>query len=413
MRELMVDIDLMDRSTPRRSTTATAAQSTANLKPCTSSTSSHNSVFAKSKKRPHETMLLRTQNGPGTHPSLRTNVGDASSLPSCGSSFYPPNPNGHPWPWANIQPSQHPGVAGMPPPPLYNSDITLRMAMTGHHFHHHHYHHPQNQSQQQQGQTHPHIHQEGFMRQHSSMNQQQQQQQQRQQKEMTSEDNNSAETQGDSDRSHIPQNATEIRLLAELRQMGFTDTAEILNGIRDSEKETADEVMLFLVTQREEAEEARREDEVRLLSEEQKHEQSAQKERKLEERLAAVSTGQELSEIFPDSWILDYLTDDQGGKLKLVESVILEKRRAEFLDFLKMEKKSQQWYKHLPCHYFKSICDRLKSDGQGSIEWLPLECNNLRDGLYLLSNQTNGIPKLFVDAQPQDHESGDVIEILD
>ncbi|KAG7368469.1 hypothetical protein IV203_031212 [Nitzschia inconspicua] len=205
-----------------------------------------------------------------------------------------------------------------------------------------------------------------------------------------------------SDPNNQPQNPTEVRLMEELAQMGFSDRQEMINGIRQSEKTTADEVMLFIITQREEAAEARKEDEVRLLSEEQKNEQQQLKKALRAEKLASAKTGKDLKDIFEKSWILKGLLPDNGsGESSIVDAALMKHRRTEFLELLDLEEKSAKWYFGLPSYYFQNLCSRLKTDHVGTIDWLPVECETLLRGLTQLNAQVGGRPKIFVDAMDQ------------
>jgi hypothetical protein len=194
-----------------------------------------------------------------------------------------------------------------------------------------------------------------------------------------------------------PKNATEFRIMSELAQMGFTDRQEMINGIRQSKKTTADEVMLFIVTQREEADEARKEDEVRLLSEEQKREQEQLKKAHRMEKLAGAKTGKDLRVIFDKSWVLGALLLDDGSS-SIVDDALMKQRRTEFLGLLSLEEQSAKWYHGLPSYYFQNLCNRLKNDHGGTIDWLPVECERLKRGLTQLKEQVGGRPKLFVEA---------------
>lgn len=202
-----------------------------------------------------------------------------------------------------------------------------------------------------------------------------------------------------------PQNARELCLLQELRAMQFTDVQEVLNGIRHCGQDTtADEVMLYLVTQREEADEARKEDEVRLRSEDQKEEQADRKKKDLEERLEA-ATAQDLIGIFPESWILEGL---ETSRLASIE----KKNKSTLHQFLQLELKSRLWYRSLPCHYFNKVCARLNSGDDETAGWLERECKTLQSGLFMLKEQIGGTPKLFLNERPAHNVTEDeVIEI--
>jgi hypothetical protein len=210
-----------------------------------------------------------------------------------------------------------------------------------------------------------------------------------------------------------PQTTHEMNLMTQLEQMGFTDRQEMINGIRQSNKTTAEDVMLFIIAQREEAEEARKEDEVRLISEEQKREQEQLQKTRRKQNLCLAKTGQDLRAIFGNSWILKgLLSADNVRHSTIVNSRLMTKRRTEFLDMLDLEEKSAKWYGALPFHYFDNVCNRMKLDHGGTIAWLPVECEKLRRGLNQLKEQKGGRPKLFVDAYDKATGSNDAEVIV-
>jgi hypothetical protein len=227
--------------------------------------------------------------------------------------------------------------------------------------------------------------------------------------------NNVFSTTGSNTDSNGPKNAKEFYILKELRAIQFTDDEEVLNGIRHcGDDATVDSVMLHLITQREELEEARREDAVRLLSENQKEEEAERKKKQLEERLDAASAD-DLITIFPGSWILEGLKPS-----RLVS--IQEGNKSSLHKFLQLESKSRLWYSSLPCHYFNKICTRLNSgddddddNDDENAAWLEHECKTLQSGLFKLKEQIGGIPKLFLNERPAQNvtDDDDVIEIIE
>jgi hypothetical protein len=235
---------------------------------------------------------------------------------------------------------------------------------------------------------------------HQYQYQQQQQQQQQQQHN----NNNSQGTSVDPD--SFPKNPMEAHLLSQLSQMGFR-RQEILDGIRESDNITpnADEIMLLLIERREEAEEARREDEVRLLSEDQKQVEINRREKNLQDDLASASSGEDLKVIFPDSWVLTVLMSSSTSNQRLVSTIMNKSRyRSEFVEFLQLEKKSRQWYGWvMPSDYFRKIGTRLKNETK--IDWLAIEREKLRSGLYELKEQEKGEPKIFLDARKQNQSN--------
>ena len=226
-----------------------------------------------------------------------------------------------------------------------------------------------------------------------------------------------------------PQNSTEAILLQQLLQMGFLKQ-EILDGIRQCRSGTAaipsaDEVMLHLVTQREEAEEARKEDEVRLRSEDQKQEESKRREQNQTESLSKATTGEDLSALFPESWVLKAMSADNLSVSQILRN---SDSRTDFLEFLKLEEKSRKWYGWiLPSDYFRTVGKQLmgavvdnsnKNSNKNNkpipswVTFLSNEREKLRCGLYELKEQLNGQPKIFLDQRCPKEKNGGAAEIV-
>ena len=271
---------------------------------------------------------------------------------------------------------------------------------------------------------------------HSTYNHEGQQQQQHSPPPPPPPRNNSATADASSstaaDPDSLPQNPTESLLLSQLLLMGF-EKQEILDGIRQSGNPTVDAIMLHLVSQREEAEEARREDEVRLRSEDQKQEETQRREQNEQEVLSKANTGEELLVIFPESWVLKVMmmtnknSDDTDGNNKNnndsnnnnrpVSTILCSESRCDFVEFLKLEEKSRKWYGWiLPSDYFRKVGTRLKSvddDGTNTnstescswVDYLSIEREKLRCGLYELKEQQGGQPKLFLDERQDNGRS--------
>ena len=163
---------------------------------------------------------------------------------------------------------------------------------------------------------------------------------------------------------------------------------------------TADEVVLFIISQREAdenngLEEARLEDEIRQASEAEREKNSKRKEMDFKERCASAKTIEQIQEVFPNSWILKGLSRQLSSKL-------LTQKRQGFIDLLKIELKSKKWYgSHVPAHFYRRLCDRLKksSNSNDSFDWLDGESAKIEHKLMSLSEQTErGLPKIFVEA---------------
>jgi hypothetical protein len=231
----------------------------------------------------------------------------------------------------------------------------------------------------------------------------------------------------DEDDSRRPQNATEASILAELQAFGFTDVREVLEGIRrltakndNNAPPSVDDVMVDLVTQREDLEHARQVDEARLASEALRKEE-AQRRRasiaaELKERRVQAPLREWLSDFFCNSWILSTASaydvldkcmtmasnndsssssnNDNGSNSSSGDQATLaiEFRDALFA-LLDTEKNSHQWYgKHLPRAYFTIlVCKRLLDAGENAeslTKQLVVESETLKRELFTLSGKT-------------------------
>ena len=231
-----------------------------------------------------------------------------------------------------------------------------------------------------------------------------------------------------------PSTPQEAILFAELRQMGFTNVPELLNGIRHfttpSDDTThnnpaaattaaaaaeptsinSEQVMMWIISQREEAEEAKKMDEARLRSESLRKEQAELQKRAAQERLDAAGLS-ELKELFPGSWIL------QDSKLPLDTWVTTSKD--SLVELLNLEKQAIKFYGiKLPRGYFKQLCGRLEecSSNKCKIKMeMKNECEILQSALYRLSEQQGGVPRIFLATAGNlgnDNSSGDDIVII-
>lgn len=199
-----------------------------------------------------------------------------------------------------------------------------------------------------------------------------------------------------------PRTPQEESVTGQLVQMGFTNRREILTRYRamssgdpTSPPPSVDEVMLALVTAREEAEEARKMDEARLQSERTRKQEAAAlraaNERRFQERLEEASLHELPSnpDFFPRSWILAKVlqTLQQAGIGNFGRG------KQKLLRLLKLEKRARQWYgKDLPKAYFVvEVCDRIKNcnhlseSAMGRI--LEKESDSLERGMYTLKGK--------------------------
>lgn len=235
------------------------------------------------------------------------------------------------------------------------------------------------------------------------------QEQDRSQRLNSSSNSNNINTSLNINSESIPQNSTEALLLPQLLEMGF-EQQEILDTIRhqqltsdqNTNSLTADTIMISVIQKREEAEEARKEDEIRLLSEEHKQDEINRREQNLKKKINDATTRNDLLEIFPNSWVLEIMADDNSYHL-ILTIMMNEPLKDDFVEVLKLEQKSRLWYGYvLPSYYFKEIGNRLKTTQLYTINhsqhnnwWLQTERETLRRGLFELEEQENQEPKIF------------------
>lgn len=247
---------------------------------------------------------------------------------------------------------------------------------------------------------------------------------------------NSISHEEDGDR---PRDVRETSLLETMRNMGFTDDREILSGIRAvaaqreevsivaaagwSSQDHVEAAMMWIISQREEQDEARKEDEARVSSERVDAEvmQRRKEAREIEMMNSDLqdllgSVDEEIvmsSKYFPNSVLL------QSGKVKQIfatissvnDSIKATHARKAVLRYLKLEKKATDWYGHvLPYSFFhysaKSRFESMQNSNGANdqiCQQLLQECDDLEKALYNLSEQEEGgmanVPKVFLQAQ--------------
>jgi hypothetical protein len=235
------------------------------------------------------------------------------------------------------------------------------------------------------------------------------------------------EGEADEDRfDRVPQNVHEVNAVKALQQMSFTDPKEILASFRklqrmnsENSPPSIDDVMLDMITAREEAEEARKMDAARLLSEQTRKEESKRRrdglEREFRTSLECCANVQWLmnpqdTRLYQASWVLKDATIYATLQKRITSQITILKM--ELLKLLKFEKNAQKWYGSvLPQSYFRYVVnERLiqaivldDDDGDGPHLSLQIQKENqiLQTGMYDLSEQMGGVPKLFRDAHDQ------------
>ena len=229
-----------------------------------------------------------------------------------------------------------------------------------------------------------------------------------------------------------PVDAREAFLLAQMKMVGFTDDGEILAGLRHvrsgaphlDPSAVIDMAMVWIVKQREEAEEARKMDMARMISETDRSEKD-RREREAARRLQEASMGDIVgigddarSKFFRGSVLL---------RSPLMRSLFLSvggaAAKEECVRLLRLEQQAGQWYgKVLPWAYFHHVAigrieawadDDVANDADEYLTAEALirqEADALERALFSLSEQIhNGVqnvPQVFVSAQEDARRKG-------
>ncbi len=212
-----------------------------------------------------------------------------------------------------------------------------------------------------------------------------------------------------------PQDPREHTLTAELLAMGFTDRSEILWSVRKLARTcpltevTCENVMLDIITNREEMDEARKMDDARMLSERTRKQESKRRrtiiaQNQAEERKKATwSEWLSRSDMYARSWLLANAGVKESLEQHVQSNLQIKETLMEMLD---LEKKSRKWYgQALPRAYFRgALAQQISSkvENHFNVEQvlgiLKGEVSVLKEAMFTLSVQQGGVPKLFVDA---------------
>jgi hypothetical protein len=223
------------------------------------------------------------------------------------------------------------------------------------------------------------------------------------------------EEQDEEDESRRPQNATEVSILAQLQAFGFSDAREVLEGVRrltakntNNAPPSVDDVMVDLVTQREELEHAKQMDEARLASEALRKDEARRRREsiaaELKERRLEAPLQEWLKDFFCNSWILSsrsayevldkcMMSNDSnscsGEQATTSSTTTTTGFRDALFELLDTEKNSRQWYGTLPrAYYTVLVCTRLVNAGENSetlTKQLVAESETLKKVLLTLS----------------------------
>jgi hypothetical protein len=166
----------------------------------------------------------------------------------------------------------------------------------------------------------------------------------------------------------------------------------------------ATSVMLDIITQREEAEEARILDEARKLSELSRKEDAKQRRGELERQLQTLIERSSVEEWlldkqrFVQSWIL---RGDAKAVLQRLVSPYKTPMKCKVIALLQLEKKARKWYGDMPRSYFaRQLTQRLipMTTAETMLAQVQREIDTLETVMYDLSEQMGGVPKVFRDA---------------
>jgi hypothetical protein len=193
--------------------------------------------------------------------------------------------------------------------------------------------------------------------------------------------------------------------------MGFTDMREMLMGIRHVVHAPADissqveSAMMWIVTQREEAEEARKIDVARARSESLRAEQAQLRKQAARDRLwgSSMEDWTSQSDLFKGSIVL------KEAKA-CFETDIFDNRefKEKLIRFLELEKKARKWYgTSVPWCFLYSLCERWKElSTQELAKSIEDEATRLETAMYSLSEQEGGVPKIFRQARSNAEKDG-------
>jgi len=246
-----------------------------------------------------------------------------------------------------------------------------------------------------------------------------------------------------------PRDFRESNMCQSLREMGFTDTQEILTALRAvaaqreeisivsaatgmdtgwSTQEQVEAAMMWIVSQREEAAEAQKLDEARISSEqadaamEQSRRQEMERDLKNADLVDLIGSpeGDDSVEIKSKHFPFSVLLGNRSVRtvLRVIASGA-SPAKEEVIRLLSLEKKARKWYGTvLPFSYFEYVlCPRFEGWAKELVKNLSHECDELQKSMFNLSEQEEGgvgsVPKVFLAAQRDATEKGRPISCVD
>lgn len=218
-----------------------------------------------------------------------------------------------------------------------------------------------------------------------------------------------ANNNNDPDDDAAPLTLQESAMLYQLRQMGFSDEQEMLAGIRhvtshDLNKRV-DDAMMWIVQQREEAEEAKKMDAVRARSEQLRQEQSDLKRRYKKERMDAATMHEWKTEreFFQGSVVLQLLANG------VLETVRTNGHKQVLEEFLELEKNARKWFgPRVPFCFFVRLAKHWSEPMPTTdlVNAITSATMVVQKALFSLSEQQGGVPKIFLLATKEFEEQG-------
>jgi hypothetical protein len=183
-----------------------------------------------------------------------------------------------------------------------------------------------------------------------------------------------------------------------LRQMGFTDGEEIRQAVFQNRNAPADACMLWIISQREEAAEARKMDEARARSEELRQQAAEQRQKARQQQLDSTTLQQWSEGLFKTSIVLKHVTEELQDLRRDSQAVLVK--------FLTLEQKVRQWYKDVPWVYLSELAQQWKEQAP-TAEIVKEVISELERGIYTLEQQEGGVPKLFLEKQREARKRGE------
>ena len=236
---------------------------------------------------------------------------------------------------------------------------------------------------------------------------------------------------------HTPKNTRESELLDSLRPIGFASD-EILSAVRANKHlsmstsiaQQSESLMIWMITQREEADEARKLDEARIQSENANAETSASREA-VESTLQFAAVNEIFGETSKESFFKSSIVI-QSNEMRVIlkkMSQTSSKCKQLVIQYMLLEQKAIKWYgTRTPRAYFyweapEAFSSMKQFDEKEVKAFLDCQIQTLHNAFFRLDEQSGGgVPKLFLESLKRakfkgqvydDLASDDEVQILD